>query len=537
MTAIPVAPPENRWATPKRVSLVPLVALIFFSVSGGAYGIEPLFSTSGPGMGILLILVAPLIYSVPHALVCAELGTAIPVEGGYYHWVKRGLGRFWAFQQGVLQWVCSFVDMALYPVMFTSYLSSLISAVAPGEHVFFEFHLWKADIAVDLNWVICVGVIVLFTLLNLMGAGWVGDSSVAFAIICLTPMLVLTLIGFYQLVTEGTNPISSMTAEQGQSTWNAFGSGLFIVMWNYSGWDSVSTVAGEMENPKKHLPKALFWSVLLIIAGYLLPSLASLAVGPGGENGWKSWQDGALPDIAGELAGPWLQYVVTIGGLFASVAMFSALLASYSRLPSSLSHDGYLPKWVSKESKRYKMPIASIIGSSVVYALFCFSSFQSLVIYDVFLTNIGILLEVAALIALRIREPELERPYKIPGGWWSIGLIAVCLAGVSLWAAMQQYSEEGTKAVVYSLIVVGASLLLYPLLAARKAARASAATDRATANGRDAQTGDAEGGDAGDVTAGDAAAGAGAYGLSGGQPDSAHTDKAVSGTGTDSVEA
>ncbi|MEU5383751.1 APC family permease [Kitasatospora cineracea] len=523
MTAIPVAPPENRWATPKRVSLVPLVALIFFSVSGGAYGIEPLFSTSGPGMGILLILVAPLIYSVPHALVCAELGTAIPVEGGYYHWVKRGLGRFWAFQQGLLQWVCSFVDMALYPVMFTSYLSSLIGAVAPGKHVLFEL----AGIQVDLNWVICVGVIVLFTLLNLMGAGWVGDSSVAFALICLTPMLILTVIGFYQLITEGTNPISSMTAEQGQSTWNAFGSGLFIVMWNYSGWDSVSTVAGEMENPKKHLPKALLWSVLLIIAGYLLPSLASLAVGPGGENGWKSWEDGALPDVAGELAGPWLQYVVTIGGLFASVAMFSALLASYSRLPSSLSHDGYLPKWVSKESKRYKMPVASIVGSSVVYALFCFSSFQSLVIYDVFLTNIGILLEVAALIALRIREPELERPYKIPGGWWSIGLITVSLTGVSVWAAIEQYNEEGTKAVVYCLIVVGASLLLYPALAARKAARDAAAADRHAAAERAAANG-ADSGDSADT---------GAYDLSGWRPDSAHSDKAVSGTGTDSVEA
>ncbi|MFJ1753274.1 APC family permease [Kitasatospora sp. NPDC088134] len=505
------------------MSLVPLVALIFFSVSGGAYGIEPLFSTSGPGMGMLLILIAPLIYSIPHALVCAELGTAIPVEGGYYHWVKRGLGRFWAFQQGLLQWVCSFVDMALYPVMFTSYLSSLIGAVAPGKHVFFEFHLWR-DIQVDLNWVICAGVILIFTLLNMMGAGWVGDSSVAFALICLTPMVVLTAVGAYQLITEGTNPVSSFTAEQGQSTWDAFGSGLFIVMWNYSGWDSVSTVAGEMENPKKHLPRALLWAVLLIVVGYLLPSLAALAVGADGDAGWKSWKEGAFPDIAAELGGTWLQYVVTIGGLFASVAMFSALLASYSRLPSALSHDGYLPKWVSKESKRYKMPIASIIGSSVIYALFCFSSFSDLVIFDVFLTNIGILLEVAALIVLRIREPELERPYKIPGGWWSIGLITVCLTAVSVWAAISQYDEEGAKSVRYCLYIVAGSLLLYPLLSLRKAARASAAADKAGLSP----------GTAAVVGAGDTRT---VYEVSGAHPDSTHTDRAVDGPAADSVEA
>ncbi|RKE17024.1 APC family permease [Streptomyces sp. TLI_171] len=513
MTAIPVAPPESRWATPKRVSLVPLVALIFFSVSGGAYGIEPLFSTSGPGMGILLIVVAPLIYSVPHALVCAELGTAIPVEGGYYHWVKRGLGRFWAFQQGLLQWVCSFVDMALYPVMFTSYLESLVGAVAPGKHVLFEV----VGLQVDLNWLIRVAVILVFTLLNLMGAGWVGESSVAFAAICLTPMLILTAVGAYHLLADGINPISSMTAEQGQSGWNAFGAGLFIVMWNYSGWDSVSTVAGEMENPKKHLPRALFWSVLLIIVGYLLPSLASLAVGANGDAGWKTWDDGSFSDIAGELAGPWLQYTVTIGGLFASVAMFSALLASYSRLPSSLSRDGYLPGWVSKESRRYRMPIASIIGSSVVYALFCFSKFETLVIYDVFLTNLGILLEVAALIALRIREPHLERPYRIPGGWWSITAITVCLTSVSAWAAIEQYREEGTKAVLYCLVVVGISLLLYPLLATRKAARASAAADRALSEARSAD--------------------AAVYEVSGRDADSAHSDRAAAGAGADSVEA
>ncbi len=83
---------EIRTANVKRVRLLPLVALIFFSVSGGAYGIESLFSTSGPGIGILLILATPILYAVPHSLVVSELGTAIPEEGGYYHWVKRGLG-------------------------------------------------------------------------------------------------------------------------------------------------------------------------------------------------------------------------------------------------------------------------------------------------------------------------------------------------------------------------------------------------------------------------------------------------------------
>ncbi|MCX4744954.1 APC family permease [Kitasatospora sp. NBC_01287] len=461
--------PPSRLLTPKRVRLMPLVALIFFSVSGGAYGIEGLFSTSGPGMAIVLIVVTPLIYSIPHALVCAELGTAIPEEGGYYHWVKRGLGRFWGFQQGLLSWVCSFVDMALYPVLFTSYLQNLVGAVAPGQHVLFHI----GGLRFDLNWFICVAVIVVFTLLNLLGAGWVGESSVAFALICLLPMVILTVVGVAHLVQHGTNPVGTLTATSGQSTWNAFGAGLFIVMWNYSGWDSVTTVAGEMENPRKHLPKALAMAVVLIMVGYLLPSIASLATGADGKAGWQNWDTGSFSDVAKQLAGPWLQVTVTVGGMFAAVAMFSALLAANSRLPLVLAQDGYFPAWVAKESRRYRVPIVSIIGSSVIYALFCLSSFTNLVIFDVFLTNLGILLEVAALIALRIKEPELERPYRIPGGWFTVAGITVSLLGICGWAAWEQYQESGVQAVTYAAVVVGGSLLLYPLLSRRRAARAA----------------------------------------------------------------
>ncbi|MFI9274945.1 APC family permease [Kitasatospora sp. NPDC052896] len=458
----------RRWSAPRRVRLLPLVALIFFSVSGGAYGIEQLFSTSGPGMAVLLIIVTPLIYSVPHALVCAELGTTIPVEGGYYHWVKKGLGKFWGFQQGMLQWICSFVDMALYPVLFTSYLQSLVGAVAPGKHVLFTL----GHLQFDLNWFICLAVIVVFTLLNLLGAGWVGESSVVFALICLTPMVILSAVGIAHLIGHGINPIGSMTSGSGQSMAKAFGSGLFIVMWNYSGWDSVSNVAGEMENPRKHLPRALSIAVVLIMVGYLLPGIGSLSVGPGGDHGWKNWQTGSFSDVAKVLAGPWLQVAVTVGGMFAAVAMFSALLASNTRLPFVLAQDGYFPRWVAKETRRYRMPIVSIIGSSVIYALFCLSSFTNLVIFDVFLTNLGILLEVAALIALRIKEPTLPRPYRIPGGWFSIAGIVACLLSVCSWAAWQQYTANGTKAVTYCLVIVGGSCLLYlplELWRARKA--------------------------------------------------------------------
>ncbi|MEV7283273.1 APC family permease [Streptomyces sp. NPDC093252] len=476
-TALPKNPcaplPEAR-----KMRLLPLVAFIFFCVSGGAYGIEELFSASGPGMGIALLLIAPLIYAIPHALVVAELGTAIPEEGGYYHWVKRGLGRFWGFQQGLLQWICSFVDMAIYPVLFTSYLQSLVADVAPGRHVL----LTAGPLEFDLNWFICLAVIVAFTGLNLLGAGRVGESSVLFGILCLTPMLILTVIGFAHLIRNGVNPVGELTSSPGQSAWDAFGDGLFVVMWAYCGWDAVSTVAGEMENPRKHLPRALALSVALIMLSYVLPALAALGVGRDGPEGWANWAEGSFSDVALHLAGPWLQWTVTIGGMVAAVALFSALLASYSRLPYALARDRYLPAVFARESPRRKVPVVAVIGSSVVYAMFCMSSFADLIVFNVFLTNLGILLEVAALIALRVREPHLRRPFRIPGGWFSVGLVTVSLLGISVWATWQQYVSEGRQAVTYCLVVVGGSFLLYfPL--ARRADRLTRAAERETERG------------------------------------------------------
>ena len=115
----------------RKLTLLPLVMVMFFTVSGGAYGLEDLVGSSGPGMALVLIVVTPLIWSLPTALMVAELSTAMPVPGGYYAWVKRALGPFWGFQEGWWSWITSFVDMAIYPVLFADYSDP--DAIRVGE--------------------------------------------------------------------------------------------------------------------------------------------------------------------------------------------------------------------------------------------------------------------------------------------------------------------------------------------------------------------------------------------------------------------
>ena len=99
----------------RELGLVPLAAVVFFNVSGGPYGIEDMVPSFGPGLTLALLLLTPLVWSLPVSLVMAELASAMPDEGGYVTWVRRAFGGFWSFQVGWWSWVDSFVDIAVYP--------------------------------------------------------------------------------------------------------------------------------------------------------------------------------------------------------------------------------------------------------------------------------------------------------------------------------------------------------------------------------------------------------------------------------------
>src|SRR6266446_7447352 len=143
------------------VGTLSLVFILFFCTSGGPYTTETLIHSVGPGLGLLILLLVPLIWSVPEVLIVGELASMLPEEGGYYRWVDRAFGRFWAFQNGWLTWMYSLVDMAIYPVLFNQYLRYFI----PGLDPRFE-------------WMVSLAMIWSTTGINLRGSVRVGRASV-----------------------------------------------------------------------------------------------------------------------------------------------------------------------------------------------------------------------------------------------------------------------------------------------------------------------------------------------------------------------
>jgi amino acid transporter len=449
--------PKDNGPSARRLPLLSLVMVFFFTVSGGAYGIEDLIGASGPGIALLLIVITPLIWSLPIGLMSAELSSAIPVRGGYYVWVKQALGPFWGFQEGWWSWFTSFVDMAIYPVLFADYLSTLLAQ-------FFNIRLLEESALA--HWVVALLVIWFSTLLNVRGARAVGMSSRLFGVFILAPFAVMSVVGLIRLA-QNPVPVWEPIVAPGSELLGAFGLGLFVVMWKFAGWDAVSTLNEEIENPQRNYLRAIGLTIPLVVLAYLLPTIAGLVAVPDP----TQWTSGSFPTIAAAVGGAPLGTWLAIGGMVSTVALFNALLLSISRLPFVLAEDGYLPQGITRLHPKFGTPWVSIVVCAVIYSIFSLRAFAFLVVVDVILYAAALFLEFIALIALRVKRPDLARPFRVPGGLpVAIGMTALPTAVLAL-AVVSQIEFEGVEAVYLSLAALASGPILYLILRRRPDAR------------------------------------------------------------------
>src|SRR5262249_13287256 len=203
----------------------------------------------------------------------AELASAVPDEGGYVAWTRRAFGPYWAFQVGWWSWIDSFVDVAVYPALFVEYLRFWLPEMTPLE-----------------RWLLAVVFIVVLTGLNLLGVRPTGHAAVGLAILSLLPVGVLTAVALLGPRVSPWPPLAR--TEHGLAP---VGLGRVVVMWNYSGFDTPSTILGEARSPERAFRSATFLALVVLTAAYVIPIGAALA---GGALEWSQWTTGSLPLIA-----------------------------------------------------------------------------------------------------------------------------------------------------------------------------------------------------------------------------------------------
>lgn len=408
-----------------------LVAMTFFCVAGGPFGLEDAVGAAGPQLALLGILLLPWIWSFPTALMTAELSTAMPEDGGYVVWVEKAFGRFWGFQEGWLSWLCSFADNALYPVMFVDYLAYLRGDMSPLE-----------------RWLIGASLVIVITWLNLRGIRLVGFMSMIFTVFVLAPFVVMVILGAPRI--DPAHWFASSASVPGSVNWALLTS---VLLWNTSGWDNAGCCAGEVAHPAKSYPRAMIVAVILVTVAYLFP----LAVGVSADPNWSEWKEGRFPQIAAQIGGSWLGTWLTIAALVSACGLFSALLCTSARVPFAMAQRNMLPRGLSTLNVSHATPWRAILTNSVGVLVLIPFSFQELIEVDMFLYAAAMLLEFAALVWLRIKEPNLARPYRIPGGVG--GVVAISVAPAALCFLSIGLANPATHYV--GLVGVTVGLLLY----------------------------------------------------------------------------
>jgi amino acid transporter len=415
----------------------PLVAATFFMVSGGAYGTEDIVHGAGYGLAILILLLTPLLWSLPTAFMIGELSSALPKEGGYYAWVRRGLGNFWGFQEAWLSLVASIFDMAIYPTLFVVYLTRLAPWVAIGHR----------------GQMVALGVVLACTALNLAGIRMVGLTSLWLFFLLSAPFALMVLLAPFEAGALAHAQSAPVTSTVGLL------SGTLIAMWNFMGWDNASTIAREVERPQHTYPRAMIAAVIIVSLSYILPVLAVFVTGlPAG-----AFETGSWADVAGLMAGKWLRVALVMGGMMSGFGMFNALVMSYSRLPLAMAQDGMLPRAFAKVHPKTRAPWVAIITCATGWALCLGLGFERLVTLDIMIYGASLALEFVTLVVLRIREPQLPREFRVPGGLAGAILVGVFPMFLLVLSLVRSQGEEvfGMNGLLFGLLIVLAGFAVY----------------------------------------------------------------------------
>jgi len=458
-SSLPSFVPAQRIGSPaihlskeRRLTMFALVCLAFFTTCGGAYGLEPLIGAVGPGWAVVLIVVTPFVWSLPTALMVAELATLIPEEGGYYVWVRETLGPFWAVQEAWWTIGYSIALLAIFPVLFVSYLTYFLPALSPSAGV-------QTGGMVVVRWLVTVVFIVTAMAVNLRGARDVGRSAKISALFVLGAFATMILLWLKRGPGPGT-AMDIVVRDLGANHKGALLLGLSIIVYNYSGWDNVSTYAAEVDQPRRNYPRAIAAALVLALLSYLLPVIAGLSITTNPEI-WTS--ETGWPLIAQIISGRWLGSLIAAGGLVSMWGLFNAQLLYVSRLPLVMAWDGWLPARFRKTASETAVPKLAIVCLCGITALFSSLSYGGLAVIQCILYAAALTLEFLALIKLRLRHRENTGSFQIPGRW--LGMAYVCVApcvfaAVVLYATLRDWRfYTGQLLVVAAIIVSG--LILY----------------------------------------------------------------------------
>ena len=404
----------------KKIGVLGMVVVGFFWVHGGIYGNEAMLMAGPPLYVFIMLGIVPFVYSLPIALIVAELSSAFPEDGGYVVWVQEACGKAVGSHHAYWVWVIYVVDAAIYPVLVANYVDTMVPMGDTSRGL--------------LATAIVIGV----TLINLAGTDVMVKFNTLLAIVSLAPTLVFMFLGLPSV------SLSKCLVAEGDADWTLLVS---WILWLYCGFFSLGTLAGELENPRSTFTIA----IAILFPAVLLLNTLPLAVALGLDDRLDHYSAGYFNVLAGRLAGVWLDGAFQLGANVCLVGLYNAAVLTAERslcfLVSTQFGDAIEEYATSKTAGRGALgrvlrtllstsqtgvaPLY-ILTNAVCAGILVWMPYTLLVEFSMLLSVPSILLFMWSFVALRIQRPSVDRPFLIPGGLPVAVLLTVVPVAISI---------------------------------------------------------------------------------------------------------
>lgn len=424
-----------------KMSTIGVVALIFSFVAAGCFGIEEAVAASGPGVTLAMLIIFSFIWAFPLCEMVGELGSIFPTEGGIYSWGREAFGEFWGWQVGLWSALTTWLCQAEYCALVAGYAAKLV------------------DLSPVATYGVKIGVVLIFSIINIIGLDWLEKLETFFIVLVVAAFAAVAIVGFMNWNVSPIEPF--FNPEEG--LFHSVGDGVAIIIWMYMGYECMSNMAGEMENPQA-IPKAMRISQPVIALSYILPTLAALAA-IGSWNAWSTESGGGAvgyADVLIQHVGTWAGVLFIIVAIISNCSIFCSYIAHGSRAFFVMADDHMFPPIMKKVDKR-GIPTVSIILLAIFTIITCQFDFTTLVMATNPIQLYMYIMLVACVLKIRKIYPVEARKKMgltvMPGGKLGLFVMSACVILVSLFAIF----VNGTDYFITGFVVIFGGLIAYIL--------------------------------------------------------------------------
>jgi len=429
---------EHKHAKP--LGWIGICFITYFNVSGGPWGSEELISSMGPLPGFLGLIAFVFLWALPLVMVTAELSSAFPDDGGYSIWVAEAFGTFWGFQEAYWSWLSGVIDTAIYPVLAYDTAAQILrgdwsdpidgdssgdvdpswqkycnASIKPSiEETSSLFSMFAdagdAGYGTGTKWyeeyLVKLGMVLLFALPNVCGSKSFGRGMTLLAILVILPFAFQSV---FVLATQEVKP-SRLLQVREDAKLEDWAQLISVLYWNLSGFDASSTCAGEVRNPGRSYPKGLFAALALVLTTYVVPlSIFTMVNKPD----WHCWDEGWFSVIGQQQVGQGMALWIIIVSFAANAGMYTAEVFEDSWQLCGMARTGLMPSIFAARHESGAPYLAIIFALCVISALVALD-FNAIVVITNLFSCLSAMLELLAFLKLRLVQPDLKRPYRLP---------------------------------------------------------------------------------------------------------------------------